>query len=78
VSQATVSLRLTKNLGGHPRLNPATKAIEAVPFSAQVGQEQLAEAHFEERPEGTVLVINFKRIQQFTLPNGQKFYGWRA
>lgn len=77
VSQSTVSLRIEKNLGSHPRLNPATKAVEAVPFSAEVGQEQLAEAHFEERPEGTVLVINFKRIKKFTI-SGQTFYGWRA
>jgi hypothetical protein len=74
-AQSAHPLRRTRR---HPRLNPATGEVEGVPFSARVGQEQLAEAHFEERPEGTVLIINFKRIKQFTLPNGQKFYGWRA
>jgi hypothetical protein len=77
VSQATVSLRLTRTTGRHPRLNPATGEVEGVPFSARVGQEQLAEAHFEEGPEGTVLVVNFKGISEFTI-SGTTFLAWRA
>jgi hypothetical protein len=76
VSQATVGLK-TSDLGGrHARIDVATKAIQTVPFSVEVAQEQCVEARFEERPDGTVLKIALKNLKTFTLPDGTKIRGW--
>lgn len=76
VAQAQVGLRVTQKGGTHARFNAATKAVEAVPFSVECDQEQFVEAAFEERPEGTVLKIRFKKFQQFVDVNGNTFWGW--
>jgi hypothetical protein len=78
VRQATVSLRINQIGGRHTRLNTSTKTVEVVPFSTEVAQEQFVEASFEERPNGTVLKITLKNLRQYTLPNGNKFWGWEA
>lgn len=76
VAQSTISARIASKGGQHARLNPATKAIDAVPFSVEVAQEQFVEASFEERATGTVLKIRLKNLQQFVDNTGKAFWGW--
>ena len=76
VSQAIVGLK-TSDLGGrHARIDVATQAIQTVPCSVEVAQDQGVEARFEERPDGTVLKIALKNLKTFTLPDGTKIRGW--
>lgn len=68
VAQSKVGLRVVQKGGNHARLNPATKAVESVPFLVENDQEQFIDAKFEERPEGTVLKLRLRNIHQlFTI-----------
>ena len=78
VEQATIGLRTADMGGQHLRLNRSTKAVDSVPFSVEIDQEQFVAARFEERPTGTVLRITLKNLKQFTLGDGTKFWGWVA
>lgn len=78
VAQSTVSLRVNQAGGPHLRLNSQSKAIDAVPFSVEIDQEQWVEARFEERPTGTVLRITLKNLKQYTLSNGTKFWCFQS
>lgn len=78
VQQASVGLRITDMGGRHPRLNQTTKAVEAVPFSVEIDQEQFMDAAFEERPTGTVLKLTIKNLKKFTLADGSTLWGWIA
>lgn len=78
VAQATVGLKISDLGGRHARFDKGTKAIQAVPFSVEVAQEQFIEARFEERKNGTVLKIALKNLKTFTLPDGTKLRGWAA
>lgn len=78
VSQATVAMRMGGAPGRHARLNPGSKAVDAVPFLVELDQEQFIEAAFEERPNATVLKIRLKGVQKFVDQNGAEFYGWAA
>lgn len=64
VAQSRVGLNVVKKGGQHARLNPATGAVESVPFLVENDQEQFIEAKFEERPEGTVLTLRLRNIDQ--------------
>lgn len=64
VAQSKVGLKVTEKGGQHARLNPATKAVEAVPFLVENDQEQFIEARFEERPEGTVLKLRLRNLDK--------------
>lgn len=64
VAQSKVGLKVTEKGGQHARLNPATKAVEAVPFLVENDQEQFIEAKFEERPEGTVLKLRLRNLDK--------------
>lgn len=78
VKQATISLRINDFGGRHARINHSTKAVDSVPFSVEVDQEQFVEAKFEERPNGTVLRITLKNLTLLTLPDSSQFWGWPA
>jgi len=78
VRQAKVGLKIADKGGPHARLDPTSGAIQGVPFSVEVAQEQFVDARFEERPEGTVLRIALRNIKEFTLPDGTKFKGWAS
>lgn len=77
VSQSTVSVRTLDKGGRHARLDTGAGVVEAVPFSVEIDQKQCVEASFEERPEGTVLRLRLKNLEEFTV-NGIKFLGWKA
>lgn len=64
VSQAQVGLNVKDRGGQHARLNPATGAVEAVPFLIENDQEQFIEAKFEERADGTVLKLRLRNLHQ--------------
>lgn len=64
VSQSQVGLDISDRGGQHARLNPATGQVEAVPFLIENDQEQFIEAKFEERPEGTVLKLRLRNLDQ--------------
>lgn len=64
VSQSQVGLKVVQKGGTHARLNPATKAVEAVPFLIENDQEQFIDASFEERPDGTVLKLRLRNLHQ--------------
>jgi hypothetical protein len=78
VQQANVGLRIVEMGGRHPRLNQTSKAVEAVPFSVEIDQEQFMDARFEERPTGTVLKLTIKNLKKFTLADGSTLWGWIA
>jgi hypothetical protein len=78
VAQATVGLKISDFGGRHARFDKGNNAIQAVPFSVEVAQEQFIEARFEERKSGTVLKIALKNLKTFTLPDGTKLRGWAA
>lgn len=64
VAQSKVGLNVVQKGGQHARLNPATKEVESVPFLVENDQEQFIEAKFEERPEGTVLKLRLRNLDQ--------------
>lgn len=64
VAQSKVGLKVKNQGGQHARLNPATGAIEAVPFLIENDQEQFIEARFEERSEGTVLKLRLRNLDK--------------
>lgn len=64
VSQTKVGLRVSKQGGAHARLNPATGAVESIPFLVDNAHEQFIEASFEERPDGTVLKLRLRNLDK--------------
>lgn len=71
VAQSKVGLKVVQKGGNHARLNPATKAVESVPFSVETDQEQFIDASFEDRPDGTVLSIRLRNLEQLFTINTQ-------
>ena len=67
VAQSQVGLKVVQKGGVHARLNPATKAVEAVPFLIEPDQEQFIEASIEERADATVLKIRLRNVHQLVL-----------
>jgi hypothetical protein len=67
VAQSQVGLKVVQKGGTHARLNPATKAVEAVPFLIEPDQEQFIEASIEERADATVLKIRLRNVHQLVL-----------
>lgn len=64
VSQSKVGLKVVQKGGNHARLNPATKAVESIPFLVETDQEQFIDAKFEDRPEGTVLKLKLRNLDK--------------
>jgi hypothetical protein len=69
VAQSKVGLKVVQKGGNHARLNPATKAVESVPFLVESDQEQFIDAKFEDRPDGTVLKIGLRNLHQLFTVN---------
>ena len=59
VSQSEVTLRVVQRGGNHPRLNPSTGEIEAVPFLIEIDPQNKVVASVEERADATVLKLRF-------------------
>jgi hypothetical protein len=62
-----VDLRLRNEQGRHLRLDPSTKSLEAVGFSALTESPKALSAEFRESADGTELVVSLRNLEQVNL-----------
>lgn len=62
-----VDLKLRREQGRHLRIDPGTKSLEAVDFSASTESPRVLAAEFREGESGTELVISLRNLEEVEL-----------